>query len=87
MIAATRSLDETSLVHGRLGFWHAMVVVLDGYGVGIADRFSRTVVRPGSASDDREPARAHRLRPCRPTTSRAERPASQSSVVLKRSDG
>ena len=36
MIAATRSLDETSLVHGRLGFG-AMVVVLDGYGVGIAD--------------------------------------------------
>jgi hypothetical protein len=29
MIAATRSLDETSLVHGRLWVRHATVVVLD----------------------------------------------------------
>jgi hypothetical protein len=30
MIAATRSLDETSLVHGRLGSGTATVVVLEG---------------------------------------------------------
>ena len=32
MIAIPRSLDETSLVHGRLGCGTATVVVLTGYG-------------------------------------------------------
>ena len=47
MIAATRSLDETSLVHGRLGFGTPGWSCSTGMASGSPIRFSRTVVRPG----------------------------------------
>jgi len=44
MIAATRSLDETSLVHGRLGCGTPGWSCSTGMASGSPNRFSRTVV-------------------------------------------
>ena len=46
MIALPRSLDETSLVHGRLGCGTAPVVVLTGYGAWPASTVQSGVRRP-----------------------------------------